>query len=60
MVEDLPRLMQEVFRVVPIDLKRSFGNWQDFAKIRIQDMNFHKEKGVSGFWIDQISSLVLC
>lgn len=59
MVEDLSQLMQEVVQVPPIQLNRAFGDWRNFAKKRIHDMSFHKEKGISDFWIDQISNLLI-
>lgn len=58
LVDDLSRILQEVVRVTPVVLERSFGNWRDYAKIRIRDMKFHKEKGISDFWIDQIANLL--
>lgn len=58
MIEDLARLVQEVIRVAPIELNRSFGDWRKFAGTRLRDLSFHKEKSVSDYWVDQISSLL--
>lgn len=59
LVEDLTHLNKQLFSIEPVQIPRDFGTWSQLAANRIKEgATFHRRKGVSEFWIQQIDSLL--
>lgn len=59
LVNELSNLNRQLFSLDPIHIPREFGTWSNFATARIKEGSaFHRQKGVSEFWIAQIESLM--